>query len=527
MKISKITIKQLFGIKEWQGDGKNIELVGDNGTGKTSVIDAIRYALTNSSDREFIVKNGETEGEIYIETDNGLSIDRKARTAMTDYKSVKQNGNVIPSPESFLKTIFTPLQLSPMEFISMDKKTQNATILDMIQYDWNLDTIKEWFGEIPRDVNYEQNILAVLNDIQAENGYYFMHRQDVNRDIRAKKAVIADIGSSLPIDYDGERWEKENLSELYTEIEKIRKNNETIEKAKRLRDSHDGKIRSFQADKEIKIAALDTEMAQQEKNIESELAQLEERIKALKEKKDGLAGVKADKVKVIQSEYEATVSKYEAEQASYFEGTLPTFSAQHPEIFSSRGKTAGELKSEYKQASIMIDRAVKDPVFMQYMAGDKQVIMTGEIEGVPVKIKIDSADGRRITDLKTVKSITETFYAKDLGQRLNFCEWWGYDLQAAVYREIYRQNTGDLLPFYICAVSKDKTDNIPHPRIKVIEVPPLMMDEKLAEVKNNIVKIQRIKDGDIEPLRCEVCDYCADTEILDGPVSMDMLMGEI
>lgn len=221
MKISKITIKQLFGIKEWQGDGKNIELVGDNGTGKTSVIDAIRYALTNSSDREFIVKNGETEGEIYIETDNGLSIDRKARTAMTDYKSVKQNGNVIPSPESFLKTIFTPLQLSPMEFISMDKKTQNATILDMIQYDWNLDTIKEWFGEIPRDVNYEQNILAVLNDIQAENGYYFMHRQDVNRDIRAKKAVIADIGSSLPIDYDGERWEKENLSDLYTEIENV------------------------------------------------------------------------------------------------------------------------------------------------------------------------------------------------------------------------------------------------------------------------------------------------------------------
>lgn len=319
MKISKIMIKQLFGIKEWQGDGKNIEFVGDNGTGKTSVIDAIRYALTNSSDREFIVKNGETEGEIYIETDNGLSIDRKARTAMTDYKSVKQNGNVIPSPESFLKTIFTPLQLSPMEFISMDKKIQNATILDMIQYDWNLDTIKEWFGEIPRDVNYEQNILAVLNDIQAENGYYFMHRQDVNRDIRAKKAVIADIGSSLPIDYDGERWEKENLSDLYTEIEKIRKNNETIEKAKRLRDSHDGKIRSFQADKEIKIAALDTEMAQQEKNIESELAQLEERIKALKEKKDGLAGVKADKVKVIQSEYEASVSKYEAEQASYAE----------------------------------------------------------------------------------------------------------------------------------------------------------------------------------------------------------------
>ena len=38
---------------------------------------------------------------------------------------------------------------------------------------------------------------------------------------------------------------------------------------------------------------------------------------------------------------------------------------------------------------------------------------------------------------------------------------------------------------------------------------------------------QRLKDGEIEPLRCEVCDYCADTEVLDGPISMDMLMGEI
>ena len=108
MKISNITIKQLFGINEWQVDGKNIELVGDNGTGKTSVIDAIRYALTNSSDREFIVKNGETEGEIYIETDNGLSIDRKARTAMTDSKSDNLHGNVIPSPETVMKSIIPP-----------------------------------------------------------------------------------------------------------------------------------------------------------------------------------------------------------------------------------------------------------------------------------------------------------------------------------------------------------------------------------------------------------------------------------
>jgi len=212
---------------------------------------------------------------------------------------------------------------------------------------------------------------------------------------------------------------------------------------------------------------------------------------------------------------------------AYFEGTLATFSAQHPEIYSSRGKTAGELKSEFKQASVMIDRAERDPLFMQYMAGDKQVIMKGEIEGVPFKIKIDSTDGNRITDLKTVRSISETKWVKDSGERLSFAEYWKYDLQGAVYQEIYRQNTGDIVPFFICAISKDKTDNIPHPRIVVTEAPPMKLKERLTEVKMNINKLMDIKTGVIEPIPCGVCDWCADNLPLTDVISFDQLTTEL
>ena len=162
MKITKIKIKNLFGIKEYEADGKCLELSGRNGVGKTSVIDSIRYALTNKSDREYIVRNGETEGEILIETDTGIRINRKARTQQADYKSIKKNGAEVQSPETFLRDIFTPLQLEPVEFIQMDRKQQNAMVLDMIEFDWDLKWIKEKFGEIPPDVNYEQNILSVL-----------------------------------------------------------------------------------------------------------------------------------------------------------------------------------------------------------------------------------------------------------------------------------------------------------------------------------------------------------------------------
>lgn len=319
MKVSKIIIKNLFGITEQELDSRSVELIGENGTGKTSVIDAIKYALTNKSDRDYIVRNGETEGEIIIETDTGLSINRKSRTTQTDYKSVKQNGNIVPSPEAFLRDIITPLQLQPMEFMRMGKKEQNATILNMIDFPWNMETIREWFGEIPADVNYEQNILAVLNDIQAENGTYFRSRQDVNRDIKSKKSVVNDIKAALPQDYDGNQWENVNVGALYTQIEKIRKSNEQIEKAKRLKDGYENKLRAIEADRDIALSALNSEMAAKERNIETQLATLKEQINSLEKEKAGLSSVRADREKVIQNEYRESVAKHESTVMSYSE----------------------------------------------------------------------------------------------------------------------------------------------------------------------------------------------------------------
>lgn len=317
MNITKIKIRNLFGIKEYETEGKSVELSGKNGTGKTSVIDAIRYALTNKSDREYIVRNGETEGEILIETDNGLRINRKARTQQADYKSIKRNGAEVGSPEAFLKDIFTELQLSPVEFMQMDKKHQNAIILDMIEYEWSLATIKEWFGEIVPDINYEQNILQVLNDIQAESGYYFQRRQDINRDIKNKNAIVAEIGASIPVGYTAEKWENANLSDIYTKIERIRKDNETIEKAKTIIETRDNKVRKFEADKEIAISVLDRETTFRFGEIEKETIRLQEQIKALGVEKESLEIKKIDKLSVIDNQYKADVAKYDAEVEEY------------------------------------------------------------------------------------------------------------------------------------------------------------------------------------------------------------------
>lgn len=95
MRTTKIQIRDILGIREFNMNGESIELSGSNGVGKSSVLDAIRYALTNKSGRDVIVRRGAVEGEILIETDSGLSIDRKSRINRADYKSIKQNGREI------------------------------------------------------------------------------------------------------------------------------------------------------------------------------------------------------------------------------------------------------------------------------------------------------------------------------------------------------------------------------------------------------------------------------------------------
>ena len=308
MKISKIRISNLFGIKEQTLDGKSVEITGSNGMGKTSILDAIRYALTNNSERDYIVKKGEVEGEILIETDTGLSINRKKRTQSNDYKSIKQNEKEINSPETFLKDIFTPMQLEPMKFSQMSKQEQNRMILDLIQFDWDLNWIKEQFGEIPAGVDYTQNILEVLNEIQSENGEYYKARQDINRDIRNNRAFISDIAEGLPENYDAEKWKNFNLTEKLKELMTIKEKNNKINEAKQFINSYDNRIKGYEAERQIAITAEEKNIALERENLQKEIARLEEQIKSDIDKINGLDKTLEDKKEIANLQYQKKVA---------------------------------------------------------------------------------------------------------------------------------------------------------------------------------------------------------------------------
>jgi hypothetical protein len=196
---------------------------------------------------------------------------------------------------------------------------------------------------------------------------------------------------------------------------------------------------------------------------------------------------------------------------AYFEGTLENFKKKHPEIF----KKNGELKAEYVQADAIIQRISKDKLFKKHLSGEKQVIMTGEINGVAVKIKIDSFHpGKQIDDLKIVKDF-EPIYHPEKGL-IPWFEYWGYDLQGAIYQEIVRQNTGDKLPFYLDAGTKEKITDL-----DIVHISQDMLDFALDRFKQDVEMFDAMKHGIIEPDRCEKCEYCKISKKLTKPTESD------
>lgn len=356
MKTTRIHIKNLFGISETELDGRSMEVTGSNGVGKTSIIDSIKYALTNDSSRDYVIKNGESEGEIFIETDTGLTIDRKKRVNQADYKNIRQDGKPVQSPEAFVRELFTPLQIDPIKFTQMSRQEQNRIILDLIEFNWDLNWIKEKFGEIPQGVDYQQNILQVLNDIQSEKGVYFQTRQDINREIRNKTAFISDIAKDIPQGFQAEKWEAYDLSEAYTKITKAQEYNSRIERAKLFKDSYDNKVRGYQAEMEIAVSNLKSAIAAEREQLTSEIERKKTEIKAAEDKLNSLSDKIADKTKIFESEYREKVAKLDSDikvANEYIGKQLVDVSVMQTEV-----KTAEEMKkhlNEYRRMKSMQD----------------------------------------------------------------------------------------------------------------------------------------------------------------------------
>lgn len=206
-----------------------------------------------------------------------------------------------------------------------------------------------------------------------------------------------------------------------------------------------------------------------------------------------------------------------------FAEEIDAFQESHPGLF----KRDGTLKADFLRAEEIVERMQGDLLYAALMSGKKQVIRTGEIAGVPFKIKIDSlldgdscrviaqlfpgartalgfCDGA-IVDQKVMKD-TDDIWDPETHTRVPFAAAWGYDIQGAIYQAI----EGNMLPFILAVGTKQSP-----PALEAVYIPDQDLSAALAEVEDRAPRYQAIKEGRIPPDRCGSCPYCRATRKLD------------
>lgn len=210
----------------------------------------------------------------------------------------------------------------------------------------------------------------------------------------------------------------------------------------------------------------------------------------------------------------------ENEKQAFLEGKLfenwvagdrALFMAQHPEMISTRGATAGQLKAEFNKVIKAAERFLEQDFFKDIINKcEKQVILTGEIEGVKVKCALDLFDRETnsIYDIKCMKDFEEQW---NKSEKL-YVPWYyiyEYVLQLAVYREIVRQNFGEPKEIGLLAASKEET-----PDLQAKSFSPELLDLELEYFKNDVKIYDNIKKGLLTPNSCGRCSFCKSNKII-------------
>lgn len=201
-------------------------------------------------------------------------------------------------------------------------------------------------------------------------------------------------------------------------------------------------------------------------------------------------------------------------------------------LIAKSGKNKGGLKSDFVIGDKMIESLRGDDGFSRLYHGypdddvQKEMIVFGEIEGVPVKGKLDSVNLSRgyFVDLKTMKSIYAEEWNPKLKTRvpaavnniLNF----GYHGQLALYRELLKQMLDKDFRPLIVAVSKETV-----PDREILKIDDEWLDEGLDKIKSEIVEVWNVIHGKQKPKKCGHCDYCRNLKKLDAVVSLNDLIG--
>jgi energy-coupling factor transporter ATP-binding protein EcfA2 len=204
MRVAHVKIRNILGISELEFEAGSFNAItGQNGEGKTSVLNAIRAGIGREGDEATLLKKGETDGEIVIVMDDGSSITKKFSETGPPKTTVRgADGGVTSSPGAALKGLTDLVSVNPVDFLRSgktpaDKRQRLAWLLECLPTTVDRARLEEIAGAA---ANVADTSWAAFDQIEAIFRTIFEDRTNTNRAIREREGSINQLELTLPDD---------------------------------------------------------------------------------------------------------------------------------------------------------------------------------------------------------------------------------------------------------------------------------------------------------------------------------------
>lgn len=178
MKIQKLQAENIKIIKIIDINPKNnvIVITGENGNGKTTVLDTIFWALGGTKNiDERPVREGEERGLIRLELDDLIITrrftQREGQKYTTSLKVINKEGAEFKSPQQMLDKLIGGLNFDPLKFVGMKSREQFDELRKVLKIDFNFEEHKKKREGIYNERTYANRDIARLEGAVAEITY--------------------------------------------------------------------------------------------------------------------------------------------------------------------------------------------------------------------------------------------------------------------------------------------------------------------------------------------------------------------
>lgn len=193
MKIAKLKVSNVLGITELEvAPGQFNEITGQNGQGKTSVLEAIKAVVEGGNDATLLRKGAE-QGEVVLVLDDGTKI-RKRITEKACPLEVIHDGEKLKRPTDFIRELVDLLSVNPVDFLRAPKKDRVRVLLETMPIEVDAARLEQMSG-IPVSIapgTPALNVIKLVRDQVADD------RKGTKRAIDEKEGTVNQLRLAMP-----------------------------------------------------------------------------------------------------------------------------------------------------------------------------------------------------------------------------------------------------------------------------------------------------------------------------------------